>query len=99
MPRFFVTHSKDIEKKQDRIKDDKKKLSEYDGRPSYLALYHRGPLVLYHFEQYLDKKKFKKFLNRMVDLNIKTNEELFAIVKDLFGEAAVEELKKLRATI
>lgn len=90
---------KDLEKKRDRIKEENKPLAEFTGRPSYLALYHRGPLVLHAFEEYLGKKKFQRLLNRMIDRNISTNEELFDEIELLFGQKALMKLQELRADI
>jgi Peptidase family M1 domain len=90
---------RNIAEKQRRVENDEKVLADYEERPSYLAMYVKGPLILHQFEHYLGNVKFKQLINSFVDLNIKTNEELFELVKKLFGKEAVVELKRLRASI
>ncbi len=88
-----------IREKQNRIKDDIKPLAAYEGRPSYLAMYVKGPLILHQFEQYIGKENFELLINRFVDQTITTNEELFQLIESLFGKEAVVELERLRGSI
>lgn len=90
---------RDIEEKIKRIEGDKKALADYDGRPSHLAMYFKGPLILYQFEQYIGEENFRLLINGFVDRSISTNEELYHLVDSLFGKEAVLKLKKLRAEV
>lgn len=89
----------DIEEKKKRIEGDKKMLADYEGRPSHLALYFKGPLILYQFEQYLGEENFKILINNFVDKSISTNDGLYELIKSHFGTEAVLKLKDLRAAI
>tara|TARA_R100000935_G_C2821638_1_gene160107 strand:- start:134 stop:1378 length:1245 start_codon:yes stop_codon:yes gene_type:complete len=95
----LAEYDANIKEKQKRIENDAKVLADYEERPSYLAMYVKGPLILHQFENYLGKEKFKQLINSFVDLNIKTNEELFELIETRFGNEAVLELKRLRAII
>lgn len=89
----------DLEEKKKRIEGDPKALTDYEGRPSHLAMYFKGPLVLHGLEQYLGDEDFKLLLNAFVDRSISTNEELFGLLEEEFGKDAVLELKQLMADI
>jgi len=88
-----------LEEKRERIKEDSTKLSEFKGRPSYIALYKRGPLVLHAFEQEIGKEAFREFIQAFIREDITTNETLFQLIKDKFGENTKNELVSLLATI
>ncbi len=88
-----------LDQKRNAIVSDTTVLIAYDRRPSNLALYHKGPLILSQFEQYLGTQQFKKLLNRMIDLRIDTNEELYNLISTEFDSRALDELHRLRSTI
>lgn len=85
--------------KIERIEADSTTLAEYTGRPSYLALYHRGPLVLQEFESYLGQTAFQELINGFIDRKVSTNEALFQLVRERFGAEAVRELQRLWSSI
>jgi hypothetical protein len=88
-----------LEEKRERIKEDSTKLSEFKERPSYIALYKRGPLVLHAFEQEIGKEAFQEFIQAFIREDIQTNETLFELIEDKFGESTRKQLVSLLATI
>jgi hypothetical protein len=88
-----------LEKMRERIADDKKPLSDYENRPSYLALYFKGPIILHEFEEYLGRESYQKLMNHFVDNKIATDEKLFEAIDTLFGPDAADKMKELRKTI
>ena len=90
---------KNLENKRNRIKQDPMHLAEFDERPSFIALYHRGPLVLHAFEENIGKDNFKKVLRSFIKNNIQTNEELFEMIKAELSAEASNKLQELLRTI
>lgn len=88
-----------LAQKRKNIVNDTTAIIAYEGRPSYEAMYQKGPLILYQFEQFLGKKQFKKLLNRMIDLHIDTNEKLYNLISTEFDNSGLDELHRLRSSI
>jgi len=88
-----------LENMRERIAGDEKPLSDYEKRPSYLALYFKGPIILHEFEEYLGSESYQKLMNHFVDNRISTNEKLFEAIDTLFGPGAADKLEELRASI
>lgn len=88
-----------LKKMRERIADDEKPLADYEKRPSYLALYFKGPIILHEFEEYLGRESYQQLMNHFVDNRIATNDKLFEAIHTLFGPGAVDKLEELRATI
>ncbi len=85
--------------KRERIKEEPKTLAEFESRPSYLAMYHKGPLVLAGFEEHIGPEAFQKFINDFIDRNVKTNEALFDLIEETLGSDALAKMKELREEI
>jgi len=85
--------------KRERIKEEPKTLADFEGRPSYLAMYHKGPLVLAGFEEHIGQEAFQKFINDFIDRNVKTNEVLFDLIEETLGPEALAKMKELRERI
>ena len=89
----------DLEKKQERIKDDPRHLSEFSSRPSFVAMYHRGPLVLNAFEEYVGEDSFRQLIRAFIREDVRTTEELFSLVQNELGADAKDKLEELLATV
>lgn len=89
----------EMAEKRERIKEEPKTLADFEGRPSYLAMYHKGPLVLAGFEDHIGRTAFRQFINDFIDHNVKTNEELFDLIRETLGSEALAKMKELRASI
>jgi len=85
--------------KRERIKEEPKTLANFESRPSYLAMYHKGPLVLAGFEDHIGRSAFQQFINDFIDRNVKTNDELFDLIEETLGSEALAKMKELRASI
>jgi len=90
---------KEMADKRERIKEEPKSLADFDSRPSYLAMYHKGPLVLAGFEEHIGQEAFQKFINDFILRNIRTNEQLFDMIHQTLGPEALAKMKELRAEI
>ena len=84
-----------LEEKRERIREDSTKLLEFKGRPSYIASYKRGPLVLHAFEQDIGKDKFQEFIQAFIREDIRTNEALLQLIENKFGPKAKDTFIKL----
>ncbi|MBO6522957.1 MAG: hypothetical protein JJ971_03960 [Balneolaceae bacterium] len=91
--------SNDLEKKKTRLEEDPRKLAEFDSRPSFLALYYRGPLVLHAFEEFVGEQSFRKIIRAFIREDIRTNEELFDMIREELGTEASEKLLEFHAAI
>ncbi len=89
----------DITSKQERVKEDPRKLGEFDSRPSFLAMYSRGPLVLRAFEEFVGEENFNKMIRAFIRENIQTNEELFEMVREELGDEAAEKLREFHRNV
>ncbi len=85
--------------KKNEIINDTTVMLAYEGRPTYEALHHKGPFILHQLEQFIGEEQFRKFLNRMIDLRIDTNEKLYNLISTEFDNSALDELHRLRSTI
>lgn len=88
----------EIEYKLERIKSDPRILASQQGRPSHIAMYYTGPIILHHFEEYVGYDRFRSLIQQMIRGRISTNEELFILIRNHLGAEAEEKLISLLNT-
>jgi len=93
------TYQENLKSKVERSKQDPNTLASYQERPSHIALYYTGPVVLHHYEDYLGKEEFRLLIQQMTDKKISSNEDLLTLINDLFGPKAKDKLVELRNTL
>ena len=88
----------DIERKMERIKSDPRSLASQQGRPSHIAMYYTGPIILHHFEEYVGKDKFRLFIQQKIRDRISTTEDLLMLVRNNLGLEAENKMTSLLNT-
>lgn len=89
-------YQKDLEWKLDRIKGDSIALDSYKGRPSHIAMYYKGPVLLHHFEEFVGQEQFRELVKQIVEKNISTNKDLLTFIRNVLGPKAEAKMKELR---
>ncbi|GAA5029192.1 hypothetical protein GCM10011506_17290 [Marivirga lumbricoides] len=92
-----AVYEADLQNKLQRVKGDPRSLDSFRGRPSHLAMYFTGPLILHYFEEFVGKEQFQMLIQEMINQRISTTENLLVLVREQLGTAAEEKLIQLRA--
>ena len=89
----------DLQNKRERIATENMKMADFESRPSQIALYHRGPLVLHAFHEKVGDDGFQKMIRAFIEHEVRTNEELFGVIDEELGPEAVATLQDLMETV
>lgn len=87
-----------IDQKMQRIKNDPRPLASHQGRPSHIAMYYTGPIILHNFELYVGEDEFRLFLQQKIKDRISTTEELLLLIRNQFGTEAENKMNSLLNT-
>ncbi|MEJ2540308.1 MAG: M1 family aminopeptidase [Gemmatimonadota bacterium] len=103
---IFMRHSygeawfdHDLARKRERAEGDPTPLADFTGRPSEIALYQRGPLVLAAFEEAIGPEAFRTVIRAFIRDDIRTNEALLEMIEAELGDGARATLEHLMATV
>ena len=88
----------DIDQKMQRIKNDPRPLASQQGRPSHIAMYYTGPIILHNFELYIGEDQFRLFLQQKIRDRISTTEELLILIRNQFGTEVENKMTSLLNT-
>ncbi|HMQ05769.1 MAG TPA: M1 family aminopeptidase [Saprospiraceae bacterium] len=87
-----------LKNKKQHVKADPNTLASYENRPSHVALYYTGPIILHHFENYLGRDNFQLLIREMIAHIISTTDSLMVLIRNQFNSKASEKLNELRNT-
>lgn len=90
---------KDLASKRKQAESDPTPLAEFTSRPSEVALYVRGPLVLHAFEEAIGPEAFRTMIRAFIRDDVRTNEALFDTIERELGPEARTSLQELMATV
>jgi hypothetical protein len=91
--------AEDLAAKRERAEADPTPLAGFTTRPSEVALYQRGPLVLAALEEAIGPEAFQTLIRSFIREDIRTNEALFELIEEELGAEAVATLRELMATV
>lgn len=92
-----AAYDADIAHKRLRIKQDPRPLDAFEGRPSHIAMYYTGPLVLHYFEVYTGADAFRSLILQMIERRVTTTDELLALIASELGDEAKQKMIELRS--
>jgi len=89
----------ELAEKRTRVEVDPTPMAEFEGRPPHVALYHRGPLVLYEFEADIGADAFRSLIRAFIREDIRTTGGLLALIEEDLGAGARRTLERLLAEV